>query len=190
VPVTTLTPEDLAERGTLERRRWRIPLDPRERMPTRLGNGMRAAELRPGSRYGLDAVVCWPRLWLLLPETTRSDIVAARTNLYLCAQVWLCAILACAGAVWSWWALPLGLAVAAATYYGPLLSAARTYGDLVGAAYDIHRGLLYDALRWPYPPTPATERAQGRRLTLYLRAGSHAATPLFTARPPASPPPP
>ena len=55
---------------------------------------MRAAELRPLSRYGQDAVICWPRLWLLLPDASRHDITTARGSLYLRAQVWLCGVLA------------------------------------------------------------------------------------------------
>ena len=179
-PAGDLTAEELTERSRLERRRWRIPLDSRYRMPTRLGNGIRAAELRPGNRYGLDAVTCWPRLWLLLPDATRGELIAARTSLYLAAQTWTCAVLATIGVIWSWWALPLGIVASITTYYLPMLSAARTYSDLIGAAYDVHRGLLYDALRWPYPANPADERVQGRRLTQYLRAGSRDSLPSFT----------
>jgi hypothetical protein len=179
MPPADLTPEMLAERSRLERRRWRIPADPKYRMPTRLGNGMRAAELRPWTRYGLDPVVCWPRLWLVLPDVSRQDISAARARLYLSAQAWTCAVLACAGVIWSWWALPLGIAAAAVIYYWPILGTARAYCDLVGAAYDVHRRLLYDALKWPHPANPAEERALGTRLTLYLRAGSRDTAPTF-----------
>lgn len=185
-PGAELTADELAERGRLERRRWRTPLDPRYRMPTRLGNAMRAAELRPSVRYGLDAVVCWPRLWLLLPDATRQDIAAARASLYLRVQVWLCGVLAILGTIWAWWALPLGVAVALVTYYGPILGAAGTYADLVGATYDVHRRLLYDALRWPYPASPAAEQAAGIRLTLYLSVGSRQPDPIFTPAAPAS----
>jgi hypothetical protein len=186
-PVTDLTPEMLAERSRLERHRWRFPADPRYRMPTRLGNAMRAAELRPGTRYGLDSVICWPRLWLLLPDAARQDISRVRASLYLSAQAWTCAVLACVGVVWSWWALPLGIAAAAGIYYWPVLGNARAYCDLIGAAYDVHRWLLYDALRWPYPANPADERTQGRRLTLYLRAGSRDPEPAFTDHQPPGP---
>lgn len=179
-PVTNLSANAIAERSRLERRRWRIPADPRYRMPTMLGNGMRAAEIRPWTRYGLDSVVCWPRLWLVLPDVTRQDISAARASLYLSAQAWTCAMLACVGVIWSWWALPLGIAAAAVIYYWPILGTARLYCDLVPAAYDVHRRLLYDALKWPYPANPSEERAQGIRLTLYLRAGSRDAKPTFT----------
>ncbi|SRR5712692_2218131 len=36
------------------------PVRPKERMPTRLGNIIRAAESCPASKYLLDAMVCWP----------------------------------------------------------------------------------------------------------------------------------
>ena len=73
------------------------------------------------------------------------------------------------------------------TYYGPVLSAAGSYADLVGAAYDVHRRLLYDALRWPYPANPSEERYTGYRLTAYLGVGSHRPQPAFTPPAPAAP---
>jgi len=44
------------------------PAESDRHMPTKLGNILRAAELRSKDKYGLDAVICWPRLWLLLPD--------------------------------------------------------------------------------------------------------------------------
>src|SRR5262249_34312036 len=63
----------------LERRLRRIPTEanestPTRRMPTALGNILRAAESWPAHKYGLDPAKCWPRLWLLLPETSRSEL--------------------------------------------------------------------------------------------------------------------
>lgn len=154
---------------------WRLPASsplPAQRMPTRLGNVLRAAELRPGSRYGLDAVTCWPRLWLLLPKDSRQEVAAARTGLYLSVQSWLCGVAFSVFVVWAWWAPVVGLTVAWVTYYTRMLAAARTYGTLIESCFDIHRGLLYAALNWPRPANPprvrrgaAHQRVSHHRLT-------------------------
>ena len=57
------------------------PADERDIMPTRLGNVLRAAELRPLERYGLDGVICWSRLWLTLTESVRGAIDQSRESL-------------------------------------------------------------------------------------------------------------
>jgi hypothetical protein len=74
--------------------------------------------------------------------------------------------------------------VAVGTYYIHMQSAARTYGQLVESCYDVHRALLYQALRWPQPTNPKDEYAAGRRITAYLTAGSRAAIPTFVTPPP------
>ncbi|MDA0268766.1 MAG: hypothetical protein O3A14_17850, partial [Cyanobacteria bacterium] len=50
-------------------------------LPTRLGNMLRAAEDHCAVKYGLDAIICWPRLWLLLPEATKTELSQARQHL-------------------------------------------------------------------------------------------------------------
>ncbi|MFD0660766.1 hypothetical protein [Thermocatellispora tengchongensis] len=47
-------------------------------MPTRLGNILRAAEIYPHERYGIDAAVIWPRLRPLLPDTATAAMDDAR----------------------------------------------------------------------------------------------------------------
>jgi hypothetical protein len=140
-------------------------------MPTALGNVLRAAELRPSRRYGLDAVVTWPRLWLLLPETSREEVSASRARLDGAGRgvLWLLATAAWGGLVW--WIAPVAIAAALAVHRGGVLPAAQVYGDLVEATYDLHRTTLYDALRLPRPAGPASEPEAGRALTAYLWEG-------------------
>ena len=69
-PPADPTAEDLAVYARLERRRRRRPSSPGYFLPTPIGNILRAAERRPFDKYGLDAIVVWPRLWPALPETT------------------------------------------------------------------------------------------------------------------------
>jgi hypothetical protein len=158
------------EYARLDRRRSQAPLRRELRMPTRLGNVLRAAEQRPRERYGLDAIVCWPRLWLLLPETARTELSAARRQIDLRAEVWLWAVLFSSWAIFVWWAPLVSVAVAAPVYRS-LADSAVVYGDLVVATYDMYRGELYRAADWPRPVTPAEELAAGLWLSRYLARG-------------------
>ena len=79
-------------------------------MPTRIGNILRAAETRPYDHYGLEAVIVWPRLWLVLPDSARQELSTARASLdsSVAAVIW--ALGFCAFAPLAWWAAPVGLA--------------------------------------------------------------------------------
>jgi hypothetical protein len=57
---------------------------------------------------------------------------------------------------------------------------AQLFGDLIEAAYDLHRTALYHRLRWPLPADPEQEHSHGQQLTAYLWRGSHAPAPTFT----------
>ena len=141
-------------------------------MPTRLGNILRAAEQRPLERYGLDAIVCWSRLWLLLPDAVKKDLQEARADLNTAARVWLWSLLFIGWvALGAWWAAPIGILSALFAYYSWALDAARTYGELIEAAFDLHRHLLYQSLRWNLPADPEVERRVGKELTAYLWRG-------------------
>lgn len=167
----------------LDRRLRRIPTESRDdvlirRMPTAVGNILRAAESWPADKYGLDAVKCWPRLWLALPESARGELTSARAALDASATVVVWSLLFVVWSVWAWWAAPAGLVVAVAAYR-ILLTSAAVYGDLLEATFDVHRRLLYEAAGWPLPRSPAEERALGEALTEYLWRGSDASAPIF-----------
>lgn len=175
----SLTRRETIELLKLDRRSASAPAEPARRMPTRLGNILRASEGRPGVHYGLNAVVCWPRLWLLLPDGAKQEVSAARATLNAAAQLWLWSVLFVGWTVWAWWALPVGILVAAVSY-SRMLGAATIYAELVESCYDVYRLLLYEALRWPLPITPAEEQRYGRELTAYLDRGSKAEAPTFS----------
>lgn len=149
-------------------------------LPTRLGNVMRAAENRPGERYGLDAIVLWPRLWLLIPDSSRSELATARGALDEASGFLLWAVLSLGLIWWSWWALPIGIVVAFASYQA-MIRTAGTFGELLTATFDVHRELLYKSLRWPLPEDPSAEKESGLAITQYLWRGSSRTTPKFTA---------
>jgi hypothetical protein len=179
-PEDELDNDERAELVRIDRRLRRVPLIPQQRMPTRLGNVLRSAESRPVRKYGLDAAVCWPQLWLLLPEDTRAEIGAARRRLDRAAAGVVWGALLLVWTVWTWWA-PAAAAIVVTVCYLATLRAATGYADLVEAAWDLHRSALYGALRWPLPATPAAEYDAGRAVTAYLLRGARGQTPVFTA---------
>jgi len=141
-------------------------------MPTKLGDILRAAEYRPLEKYGLDAVICWYALWLLLPADVKTELVQARTALDNAARGWLWGALFLLWTPWAWWAIPVGVLIPALTYYIGILGAATLFGELMVTAYDLHRFKLYDSLRLPRPTSPALERKQdGPRVTNLLWGG-------------------
>lgn len=174
-----LTPEEREDYVALDWAHMHVPAVPTERMPTRLGNILRAAERRPRDKYGLDTIVCWPRLWLLLPDTVRNELTEARANLNTAVRIWLWGMLFLVWSVWTVLAVPMGLLVALFAYRYTQ-RAAEIYGELFEAAFDLHRTTLYESLRWPLPATPADERRLGEMLTAYLWRGSDKTEPVFT----------
>jgi hypothetical protein len=180
LPPATPTPDQLARFARLSRGIRRRPAARQLFMPTRIGNLLRAAETRPYAKYGLDSVAVWPRLWLVLPDTTRQELAAARASLdsAVAASIW--GILFCVFACWTLYALPVGLAVAATAVLLWVPARTEVFGDLVEAAFDMHRTSLYQQLRWPLPANPADEQAQGKLVTAYLQLGSDDRAPTFT----------
>ena len=156
--VDRLSAAELALYLRLDHQRRRVPARPERRMPTRLGNVLRAAEGRPDAHYGLEATICWPRLWLLLPDTAKAEVSGARSSLNAAAQVWLWGMLFIIWTVWAWWALPLGVLVAVAAY-GQIVRAASVFGDLMESCFDLYRRALYDSLRWPGSGQPSRRAA-------------------------------
>jgi hypothetical protein len=141
-------------------------------MPTRLGDILRAAERRPAEKYGLDTIVCWYALWLLLPAETKTDLVQARSALDNAARAWLWGALFVVWTPWTWLALPIAVIVPALAYYIGILAAAASFGELSVSAFDLCRFRLYDNLHLPRPSSPASERRQdGPRVTNLLWGG-------------------
>jgi hypothetical protein len=108
----------------------------------------------------------------VLPKDTRDELLQARAALDAAARLWLWSVLFVVWTPWALWALPVAVVVATASYYGSMLDAAEVYGDMVEAAFDVHRGELYKAARWPPTATPGEEARAGAALTEYLWRGT------------------
>jgi len=146
-------------------------------LPTRLGNVLRAAEVRSGRRYGLDAVVVWPRLFPLLPAPLAAVLDDARQQLDVAAR--FCATFAAAAVVsvvllagHGWWLLvPLIALVLSALSYRAAVAAALSYGVALETAFDLHRFDLLTAMHLPLPADRTAERAANEELSRFLRQG-------------------
>ena len=180
----SLPPNELAKYARLERRRRHHPVQDNELLPTRIGNILRAAETRPVHRYGLDVTRSWPRLWLVLPETARRELEAARSSLdaSVAAALWGVAFLGFLPL--TWWAF-IGLGVAIVTVVWWIPARAEVFADLTEASVELYRVALYQQLRWPVPKTPADEVERGKELTKYLERGSDDGAVHFTPSSPA-----
>lgn len=170
IPSHCRTAEQRDEFVRLDWKQQHLPLED-QLMPTRLGNLLRAAEAHSLERYGLDSIVCWPRLWLLLPEPVKKELQLARSDLDAAARVWFWCLLFTIWGIWVWWLALLGVLAAIFTYYCWATVAAASYGELIKATFDVYRKLLYDGLRWDMPTDPCEERRVGKELTEYLWRG-------------------
>ena len=71
---------------------------------------------------------------------------------------------------WAWW-VPVVTLIIAFWAYRRALNAAEVYGDLLEAAFDLHRFALYEAMHFPSPKDTSEERKRGQQLTAYLFYG-------------------
>jgi hypothetical protein len=154
----------------LERKLHYMPSNPEDYMPTRLGNIIRMAETQPKHKYGLDAVVCWPRLWLVLPEDPRKQLNQVNESLNKPVELWTWGVLFLLWAPKSWWALPIGLLWAWIAYQ-LTLNSAMAYADLIEATFDTYRWELYHSLHLELPKNEAEEPDLGKKINTYLWRG-------------------
>ncbi len=167
-----LAANDRAEFVRYDRKLRQFPILEEDFLPSRLGNILRAAERRPFNRYGLDTIVCWPRLWLLLPDGTKKDLLESRAELNNGVRLFSWSILFLVWSFWSLWAIPCGI-ISACFAYSWILDSATLYGDLLESAFDLYRFSIYQSLRFPLPKTIAEEEAMGLKITEYLFRGTY-----------------
>ncbi len=167
---------DLAARGASDRdaaaraaARNAIALT-RPARPTWIGDRLRGAGVRVRHQYGLDLAFGWPRLWGLLPESCRADLLAARGALTEAAvQTGWGLLYLALGARW-WPAALTGLVLAVVGWRRGRV-AASTLADLTESAVDLHVRDLARALGVDLAADRVTP-AIGRRMSEEFRKGA------------------
>lgn len=163
----TSSPSDLQRRGELAARRNRIALSEPQR-PTWIGDRLRVVGERIHHQYGLDLEAVWPRLWLVLPDSTRAQLREAQSRFDAAAQLCGWAVLFfLLSALW-WPALAFATALAAKGWSDGRRRT-ETMAGLIEASVDVHLSALVTAM---YPPGGPMTPAQGRELTEQLRKGA------------------
>jgi hypothetical protein len=170
--------------ATAAYQRWRRYPAEERLLASALGNALRAAEDDAGQRYGLETILVWPTLYVVLGERTRAIIDDQRTQLdvaaRLAATLVVTAVVA-AGLLARWWpwgvVVPVGLLGLAWLSYRAAVSAAVAYGDGLRLAFDLSRFDLLRTLYLPLPQDSDIELAANRRLSAFLALGKplHAA---------------
>ncbi|MEU9271990.1 hypothetical protein AB0E04_42295 [Streptomyces sp. NPDC048251] len=157
------TPEEERELARWAEARNGIALA-RPSRPTHMGDRVAAVETRVHHEYGIDLVSAWPRLWLVLTDAERGEVVAARGlfDAKVVQAAWACGYLLLA-LVW-WPAAVVGLVVGASAWWDGR-TAITEYADLVESVVDLRRrelavaaGVLGEGATWE----DGTGRALGR----------------------------
>lgn len=144
-----------------------LPTQPKQVMPTRLGNILKNAELYSLDRYGIDAVFMWPRLYNLFSERFLETIAEAKGSLdFMLVVSALSSIFALFSGVYllivkasgllfltCFWG---GLFLAWLTYRSALGSAL-LYAQQIKAGFDLYRHELLKQMRLELPKTPLEE---------------------------------
>ncbi|MER5545424.1 hypothetical protein ABT072_23860 [Streptomyces sp. NPDC002589] len=153
--------------GGLESARNAVSLV-RPECPTWTGDRLRAPAARIRLHYRLELVDAWPRLWLLLPDSTRLPLAESRQRLDEAMRLGGWAVLyVLLGVVW-WPAAAVG-AGAGLVAWRRGRERADAYAELVESAVDVHLPDLIDRFDEEAHPVRASP---GPTLTERFRKGA------------------
>jgi hypothetical protein len=168
-----LSNDDTKTAGERDTAAWQLerqfPHDSSALLPTRLGNAIKAFELHPNRRWGLDGVTIWPRIAILLSDGERETLVDAEIDLYVFLNASLGALAVGVSLIvdkamnaseltWHWglYAIPF---VVSYVLYRAAITPAINWGDAVRATFDMHRLEVYEKLGIREPTSFSDERA-------------------------------
>jgi hypothetical protein len=159
-----------------------LPNEPEHVMPTRLGNILKSAELYPKRQYNADAVLFWPRLYAVVPDSFTATVGEAKASLDLMlvlsglsavfAIIAGLSLLIRGGPWWLFLACFGGGFLVAHFAYISALRAAIPYTQLIRSAFDLYRGDLMDKLGYERPKSLEDENEFWKTLGLQLYRGT------------------
>jgi Flp pilus assembly protein CpaB len=158
-----------------------LPNETEQVMPTRLGNILKNAELYPLRQYEADAVLLWPRLYAVLPESFVGALADTKASLDLMlilsalggvfAVVAGGAVLVVGGPWWLFLACFAGALTIAHAAYISGLRAAIPYAQFIKSAFDLYRGDLAKKMGYTLPTSHDAEIAFWRNLGQFIYRG-------------------
>ncbi|MBJ7902515.1 hypothetical protein IF655_04315 [Streptomyces sp. DSM 110735] len=109
----------------------------RPRHPFWTGDRVTAPDQRVWRAYRLDLTTAWPHLWLLAPDSTRTELSTARRALSAAARLSAWGVAYLLLAIWWWPAAFIGVATAL-TGLSRGRTAAASFAELAEALADLH----------------------------------------------------
>ena len=175
----------IAEQDSFDGKRYAVvhdrlvnhfPPDKKDILPTAFGNQLLAAEKYSFVTYGMDIIYWWPRLWLLLSDSERTEneetlipliaLLNTTTVLFggglgyvICLMYQIPLIIELG---WLTTLLEIGIfacfIIAGYVFYHLTILQLIPYGDNIRAVADLHRFDLLKALHLPLPDTVQEEK--------------------------------
>lgn len=163
--------------------RQTLPHDVHRICPTSFGNVFAIAEEYPYERYGIDAVLFWPRLRQLMQEkASKHSLLLTQQKTVLDLSInfaFLFGLLAFEVALTSifsdYRSILLVLAIIAViltiSLYRASVSAIQVLGELIKISFDYHRGLVLEAFHLKMPDSLSEEQVIWVKLATFIRRG-------------------
>ncbi len=160
--------------------RQRLPRRPEMVRPTALGNGFAVTEEYSYERYGMDAMLFWPRLRQVVDEEYATALVNSKMTLDLLLNLSLLAaifgvealVIGVLGTVdWGLVGAGIGAVALAWVCYQSAVSTVYSLGDTIALCFDFFRGRLLEKYGLAQPDNLEAEQTMWLRLGQFLRRG-------------------
>ena len=151
-------------------------------LPTTVGNIFRAFEEYPQRKYGIQTIVIWPKLLLVLPESDKKHLEEAQgAMMFFLTSSFLSFILFLESAsIGGWmyheyaqqeWVIPGVIAgvslFLSVFFYRISIDSVLGFGEVVKATFDLRRKYLLETLGFPQNETLQNERKHWEWLSRY-----------------------
>ncbi|MEV7070569.1 hypothetical protein [Streptomyces sp. NPDC093990] len=138
--------------------------------PTWMGDRIHAVESIAHHRYGLDLTYGWSRLWLVLPDSARTDLTAAHSAFAaaVATGTWAVPYLLLTAV---WWPAVLVAAGIGLTGWARARAAVAELTTLTEATLDVHGRTLAAALGFGNETTGPLTISEGEHITDIIRKG-------------------